>query len=306
MIIVSEPDTGIDSLAEIENCRDTRIRHHRNEGPLGLGRSLNLALEMAKGRFVARIDSDDKWAKEKLERQCLYLDAHPEIAVLGSSSYIINKAGEITGECLYPTDPTVIGWRLLYDDSINNTSSIMRQIVPQTIGGFDPRFTTAEDYDFWARASEVFKIDNLPEKLVFYRTNPQGISTIDLSGTRANSAIISKRSMERVLGSKLPLAVVGTMRFPYEKTTASSYELAAKTTIDLCHKYVLKRNLATEESEKVLRTASRAYWDLLARAVACDLSDCGRVIARAILSRPHRPDLETIRQASIAFAIGLK
>jgi glycosyltransferase involved in cell wall biosynthesis len=306
MIIVSEPETGIDVLSAVENCRDTRIMHHRNHERLGLGRSLNLALGMAKGRYIARIDSDDKWAKDKLERQCHYLEEHPDIAVLGSSSYIINEAGKITGECQYTTGSTAVGWRLLYDDSINNTSSIMRRIVPQAIGGFDPQFMTAEDYDFWARASEVFKIDNLPEKLVFYRTNPHGISTIDLSGTQANSAIISKRSMERVLGSKLPPEIVRTMRFPYEKASPNSYEVAARTTIELCHNYVIKRNLAMDESEKVLRIASRAYWDLLARAAAADLADSGRVIARAILSRPPRPDLKTIRQASIAFALGLK
>jgi hypothetical protein len=306
LIIVSEPDTEMGVLTTIDGYVDNRIVHHKNEERLGLVRSLNLAMELAKGEYLARLDSDDKWARTKLERQCQYLDEHPEIAVIGSSSYAIDEKSEIIGEKHSITDPTVIGWRLLYDDVINNTSSIMRTIVPRAIGGYDPKFNTAEDYDFWVRASETFKLGNLPEKLVFYRINPIGISTVNLGSTNANAAVISQRSMEKTLGTELSPEVVRTMRFPYEVASSWAYEQAARTTIEMCHKYVGKRSLDAEESKKIFDIASRAYWDLLARAASVDVANSWSVIARAILSRPPRPSMETIKQASIAFGLGLK
>lgn len=306
LIVVSEPDTEPEVVNKIDGYGDNRILHHKNAEKLGLERSLNLALEMARGEYIARLDSDDKSAKTRLERQCHYLDEHPDIAIVGSSYDYIDENGEVLKGYQVPTDPTVIGWMMLYGPSINNSSSIMRRIVPQRIGGYDPDYRTCEDFDYWARASEVFRIGNLPEKLVFYRRNSSGICHVHTGSQSATGARISQRSMAVILGRKLSPEVVRTMRFPFKGASSEEYELAAQTTMEMCRKFVRTRGLDPVESKKVIDIASREYWNLVARAAGVDPANSWKMIGRVMLSKPPCPALDGIMQAGVAFNKGLK
>ena len=80
----------IDDCPEDKTCEniissftDKRIKYIRNEINLGISGTRNRLLQIAKGKYIAVMDHDDVSLPERFEKQVAFLDAHPEIGVVG-------------------------------------------------------------------------------------------------------------------------------------------------------------------------------------------------------------------------------
>lgn len=174
-------DASTDGSAEIlDSCNDARIRRVRNNDNVGLTVSLNKGLSLARGEYVARMDSDDVSLPQRLSRQVEFLEAHPEVGLCGTWVEII---GETAGQVWkYPTEPDLIKCRLLFESPLAHPSVMMRKAALAKAGlSYDPRFRRAQDYDLWARAVRHFPIANVPEVLMRYRIHPRqaGVQSFD-------------------------------------------------------------------------------------------------------------------------------
>jgi len=165
LIIVSEHGTSAASLDIIESFDDPRIVHVHNTEKLGLVRSLNLALSLVKGRYIARMDGDDVCVKDRFERQVKFLDAHPGIAVAGSEIILIDERGNNMAMGGYTSSPSVVRWEMFFRSAIAHPSAMLRSEVIREAGGYDDRLLLAEDYDLWLRVLRISDLANLPEAL---------------------------------------------------------------------------------------------------------------------------------------------
>src|SRR2546430_6883445 len=91
------------SRALLESYRDPRIRLLFNHTNLGQGATRNRGLATIASEYVAMLDSDDLSFPERLARQVAYLDAHPEVAVVGSQAKLIDVTGRPIGHVSRPT-----------------------------------------------------------------------------------------------------------------------------------------------------------------------------------------------------------
>ena len=153
--------------------KETRIlsvlRDHR-----GLSASLNEAIDRTSGEFIARLDDDDIWLPDKLERQIEYLIQNPDIKLLGSSVSFINEQGyEIGGMQGFNKNEGLSGEYLLTKMKRNNmfcsSSVIFVKSIVDSIGGFNSDYSTSMDYDFALRILSGFKGAILESTLVKYR-----------------------------------------------------------------------------------------------------------------------------------------
>ena len=100
-------DCSTDSTPEILNGfqeRDNRVKVHTNEVNLRLPSSLNKAISLAKGKYVARMDADDICLPDRLEKQYDFMESHPDVA-LSSCRFMTLKNGVISsGGCGGKTD----------------------------------------------------------------------------------------------------------------------------------------------------------------------------------------------------------
>lgn len=151
----------------------------------GVARALNHALAVAQAPLVARMGADDEAKPERLERQVAFLDAHPEIAVLGTGGEVIDADDRHQGSFVIDTDPARIRSNLLCANCIVHPSVVMRREAVLAAGGYRPVFTASEDYDLWLRLSERHDLSNLPELLMRYRCHPD-----QLSGARTHLRIL--------------------------------------------------------------------------------------------------------------------
>jgi glycosyltransferase involved in cell wall biosynthesis len=193
IIIIDNSTDGTDAVLKSFQQKDDRIRIYREEKK-GLIPALNKGCYLARGKYIARMDSDDISLPKRLEMQVKYLEAHPEIAVLGTGVRYIDETGKPGKSELNPIDPKIIGLYLYFANCIVHPSVLMRREMVESLGFYSSAALHAEDYDLWARASQVTKIANLQEVLLHLRMW-QG-STSQLYQLAQKQAVIKiRRSM---------------------------------------------------------------------------------------------------------------
>ncbi len=103
VVVVDDASTD-DTVARVAAIGDPRVRVLRGGPRPGLAARLNEGLDAARGRLVARMDADDLAFPERLARQAAFLDAHPEVDLLGTRALIHDATGRATG--VFPGEPT--------------------------------------------------------------------------------------------------------------------------------------------------------------------------------------------------------
>lgn len=164
-------DGSSDGTKEIlDRCDDPRLHVFEQENT-GIVSSLNRMMQSAQTEFVVRHDADDISHSERFARQIEYLDAHPEVGLLGSYACKICAQGEEMG-CITP--------HLKHEEIVSNLpnynqfvhgSVMMRRQDCRRAGGYSSIFTHGEDYELWFRLTRVTRAANLPEKLYSYRVH---------------------------------------------------------------------------------------------------------------------------------------
>lgn len=210
---------------------DPRIRVLRNEQNLGLTPSLNRGLREARGEWIARQDADDLSASDRLEKQLAFLEANPGAALVGSQMRALNAAGRRQGIRDVPLTSESIQWSLLLANPIVHTAvTFRRDVFRDELGGYDERFTSCQDYEFWARASAKHRLCNLPDRLVSYRMHGASISATRIeTSQRLVREVVERLLRERGLREQFTDAEI-TLLAKFRWATAPG-ELPAMRTI---------------------------------------------------------------------------
>lgn len=145
----------------------------RNIGPAA---ALNHLLARARGKYVAILDHDDECAPERLALQVDFLDAHPEVGVLGTFRRNINENGIISEPDERDAESDLLKWRAYFGVPFIHSSFMMRADVLRAIGGYDAAQTTATDYDLLLRLCAVTQFAVLPRRLVTYQKSSTQLS----------------------------------------------------------------------------------------------------------------------------------
>lgn len=185
-LIVIDDGSADDTPAVIERAiaRDRRVRALPMGRNVGIPRSLNEGLRAARADVVAVQDADDYSEPERLERQLAVLDARPEVALVGTRMHEIDEAGR----ALAPRTSFAAGDVndvLLRFNPIPNTSAAMRRAAVLELGGYDPRYRYAMEYDLWLRLAERWRIVTLDEPLA---TRVMGTTNVAATAERAQTA----------------------------------------------------------------------------------------------------------------------
>lgn len=154
-LIVDDTSTD-ESVSLIQSYHDERIRLVLNDANMGQAASLNKGLNLASGDYIARLDQDDVCLPRRLEEQVRLLDRRPDVGVTCTWEYTIDEKGR-----------KVRAWRSGIEDfgvylgtltvglcPVWHPSTMFRRQTVLELGGYDPSYAPAEDYELWARIAE--------------------------------------------------------------------------------------------------------------------------------------------------------
>jgi glycosyltransferase involved in cell wall biosynthesis len=174
-LIVVDDGSGDDTPTILAAVTDPRLRVVR-QARLGLTRALNRALALATAPLVARLDADDLAVPERLARQRAFLDAHPEVGLLGTGCREVDAAGHEVRVVVPPESDPAIRRALIRRNPFVHSSVVVRRALLEAAGGYDESLAVAQDYDLWMRLSRTTRLANLAAPLVVRRLVPGRVS----------------------------------------------------------------------------------------------------------------------------------
>ena len=175
--------------------KDGRVAPIINETNIGLTKSLNRALAIAQGEYIARMDADDMSLPQRFEKQVAYLNAHPEICVVGSWTGNIDEQGNrVPGVSKYDTDPRWIRAQFLQNSQVGHPAAMFRKVVKGHVVQYDESVRYAQDYSLWVSLLPFGDIANIPEVLFCYRHNEQQITSSKNAEQQACAGIAQRKA----------------------------------------------------------------------------------------------------------------
>jgi glycosyltransferase involved in cell wall biosynthesis len=175
----------------------------------GLVLSLNEMIEIAGGRYLARMDSDDICRPTRFAKQVDYLNSHPECVAVGSRSLFIDPQGmpicehlnELAHDEIDSAHMSGAGTRICHP------SVMMRREAVIQVGRYDETYRYTEDLDLFLRLAEIGKLANLAEVLIEYRHHLASLcyTKVDEVKEYRERAVTAARRRRRVTSiSELP------------------------------------------------------------------------------------------------------
>jgi glycosyltransferase involved in cell wall biosynthesis len=199
-------DCSSDGTAGIlKSYKDKRIRIIRNDENLGLTKSLNKGIELAKGDYIARLDADDISLPGRFEQQLKFMEADKELGATASFTYVINENSEVVGQSKQPTDSHALMLALKVNTAFGPHGSVlMRSEAVQKVGAYDPDFKRSQDYDLWLRLAQHFKLQVIPQLLYKWRSHSDSIGSKH-SDEQANFVRLAQQKLLKQQGkSQVP------------------------------------------------------------------------------------------------------
>jgi len=160
-------DATPEILAEYA-AADPRVLVLREPGD-DLAQALNRCGAHCSSPLLAHLDADDVSIQGRLEKQVRFMEANPEVVLVGGQAQLINDEGTTFGTAEYPTGDADLREALRTMNPFVHSAIAMRRAAFDAVGGYRFNLPPCEDIDLWLRLAERGKLANLPEPLVKYR-----------------------------------------------------------------------------------------------------------------------------------------
>lgn len=171
-LVIIDDNSDDATYAILENICDERIKIHKNQENLGCAKSSNIGLQLARGEYIARIDGDDTWYPEKLDRQYDFLLKNPDIAILGTGNEVIDENGETIDNWDSTISPEAAYFLLNFRNCLTHSTVMYKKAFALENGGYNEAVKWALDYDFFHRASKIGRICVMGQILAKWRYLP--------------------------------------------------------------------------------------------------------------------------------------
>lgn len=160
---------GSQEILQQYASKDSRIKLIINETNCGLGFNLAQGIEIAQSPWIARMDADDLALPNRLELQLNYVQAHPDISILGGCAVDIDRNGQFIGERKIPTTHPQIR-KLIWTNPLIHGTVLLNKASILKVGSYSRKLAKRQDYDLWFRCAKAgLKFANLPQPLIKYR-----------------------------------------------------------------------------------------------------------------------------------------
>ncbi|GAB6283594.1 MAG: hypothetical protein STSR0008_23760 [Ignavibacterium sp.] len=180
LIVIDDGST--DNTEEIIKKIDSdKIIYLKNENNLGIQKSLNKGLEIARGEYISRIDDDDRWTDiNKLERQVRFLESNKDYVLVGTGVIVVDEKENELFRYFMPETDIDIRNKILIKNCFIHSSVCFRKNLVLELGGYSEfeNVKHLEDYDLWLKLGLLGKFKNLPSYSVILMLREESISSV--------------------------------------------------------------------------------------------------------------------------------
>lgn len=201
-IIIDDGSTDSTKI-EIDKYKDKRITLITNKINKGIVYSLNNAIKISRGIYIARMDADDLSHPKRLEKQINFLEKNSNYGLLGTSFAVMNSKRDIVS--LQPAiayDDDLRKYLLIKNPFAHGSVMIRKSILIKNNLFYNSRAKFYEDYELWTQVSKFTKIANLQEVLYVWMRNPSGITYKKFIAMKKNANRFINKNREEIVNKK--------------------------------------------------------------------------------------------------------
>jgi glycosyltransferase involved in cell wall biosynthesis len=199
LLLIDDGSTD-DSVEIMRSYTDPRVRLVRNERNLGIPKTRNKGIQLARGDYIAILDSDNIALSDRLAKQVAFLDRHKDYVLLGSGAALMDEEGQSLkkGKRRFVSSGEVKS-HLLFRCWLHHSSVMARTAILQAYG-YREQYVVCSDFDLFVRLARKHKLGHLPEPLVRLRVHAGSI-------TRENVQLTKDKDLEIVSAQLSELGV---------------------------------------------------------------------------------------------------
>ena len=173
LIIIDDSDneSTVNEINSISGIDLLIIRENRIKK--GLSSALNRGIQLAQGKYIARVDADDIQLEDRFLRQFELLSSRDDLDVIGCNTNIIDASDKILGVKKFPECDKDIKQAMSIRNTLSHPTLMLRKDFFEVVGYYDESLKRAEDYALWLKARSTNKIFfyNIQDSLVHYRVS---------------------------------------------------------------------------------------------------------------------------------------
>jgi glycosyltransferase involved in cell wall biosynthesis len=159
----------------LKQFKDNRIRLLKNENNLGIVKTLNNGLLIAKYNLIVRMDGDDISLPSRIENLYYNFQNNTNLILCGSSYYFLFHNGKkILNKVQFSNER--IKNTLIFFNSFCHSSVMYKRNIALSVGGYKVEDYNCEDYGLWKRMSHLGEFSNIKKPLLLYRVHNSNIS----------------------------------------------------------------------------------------------------------------------------------
>jgi glycosyltransferase involved in cell wall biosynthesis len=247
-------DGTSDYLATLNDERFL-ILHQENAG---ISAAINHGLQHCTARYIARLDADDIALPTRLAEQVAFLDAHPEVALLGTQVIPMGACGAGSSLNLPTKHDAIMSDLLVGRHAVAHSSAMIRTDLLRELGGYWS-LPFGEEYDLMLRIGEVAQLANLDRILLQYRVHHASMNGSAMRRMRT-SVLYACESARRRQAEMPPISLD---EFRVRRNARPAWQRLAET-VDIHARNQYRVALAELYGGRRLRGAARLAW-----AAAC-------------------------------------
>jgi glycosyltransferase involved in cell wall biosynthesis len=177
IIINDGSNKNAKKILELNKLQDKRIKVIINKKRIGLTKSLNIAIKISKGEYIARQDSDDISYFKRFEEQLNFFKKNKKVIMCGTNGILIdNNDFFLKNIKNLENNYEKIKKKLIYENQFIHSSVMVKRNYLLEVKGYDEKFKYAQDYDLWCRLSIKGFLTNINKILVKIRQHNESIT----------------------------------------------------------------------------------------------------------------------------------
>lgn len=259
-LIIIDDGSSDGSRSIIEDYRHQQgitIIYQQNKG---LNITNNVAMRVAKGKYLMRLDADDYLVPEALAQMVAPLEEDDALGLVFPDYYYVDAQGAITGEERRHNFEKEVS---LYDQPAHGACTIIRLSFLKKIGGYNESFTCQDGYDLWLKFILHYSVKNVNAPLFYYRRHGANLTTNEERILETRRAIkrtfLDLKSIEQSC-----IAVIPVRNSKIKQTSIPLYEYQGETLLSfkvsalVQARSIAKVYIISEDSE-ILQYAKEAF-----------------------------------------------
>lgn len=164
-------DNSKDIIEMYASHEKINIIYQKNKG---LNITNNIALRLANGRYIMRLDADDYLTENALEEMVNLLEQDQDLGMVFPDYYLVDAKNNILSEVKRHDFKSEVE---LLDQPAHGACTVVRTEFLNAVGGYDESYSCQDGYELWIKFTAKFKVTNISKSLFYYRQHGENLTS---------------------------------------------------------------------------------------------------------------------------------